>query len=272
MLLSVLFAGTLARLVLGKESLSRYIILAAPAVVFSLLYAVSDSIGQGLQNPRIVPRARAIVALVIPFLLALLIWLAGVTGAVLSYPLRWTLGWILALFFLFSALRVLRPARVRVRFDRDTVVTLFPIGINTLLVSLTWTYTTFVTRNEIVHALGLSGAGLFQASSGLFGPLLAVGTSTLSYYAFPKVSANPNNANRVTVINESIAFGLLLVGAGGLCLSVPRELIIRLVFRSDFVSAAQVLPLLALGGVFSITWWVIVRHWFHNAALRRSLR
>jgi O-antigen/teichoic acid export membrane protein len=256
-LLSVVLARPLSEWMLGSSAVSGLLWLAAPGLIFLIVYRVCDSVCQGLRSARIMTQSRIIVALVAPLLTLGCVITWGVNGAVLSLALRQIIAGALALFFLLTSLSRWGLSREDLKFIPTCLRPLFRIGFSMLIVTSTIAFSMFLVRNQVVGQIGLDGGGVFQAAYGLVFLATNLVLTTLSYYTLPRVSGLSDNLARAEIMNESIAFGTLLIGGAGLALTVFREPVVRVFFRSDFSAAEGLLPLFAVGAVLYVAWWVV---------------
>ena len=197
------------------------------------------------------------MAFVSPALDIIFISIWGLAGAVVGMTIGQTLGGIIAIFFLLNALSRQGFSWRLLHFDWGVFRGLLLIGFTTLAVTLMWTLQTFLVRAQTINAVGLSGAGLFQAGWSLVYMVTSLTVSTLLYYTFPKISGSADDMAKTRIMNESLAFGILLLTAGTLALSVAREVVIGILFRTDFTAAGNLLPLLGIGAIFYISNWII---------------
>ena len=254
---SAVFAKQISRWFLGSASYYSLIWIASPGLIFSSLYRKCDSVFQGLRDARLITQTRIAIALIMPFITFGCVKLMGLDGAVVTTLLRQILAGGMIFYLLLHSLSQNALTFTLKNFDWGILHNLLKIGISTMVVNLLISLSSTQVRSQIVNLFGLDGAGHYQAAWGLIYMITSLTLSTLSYYTFPKVTSSKNDADRAYVINESIAFGVAIMTAGSLALIVPRELIVKIFFRSDFASAESLLPLFGLGAIFYISWWII---------------
>jgi len=256
-ILSYVFAERLSNWFLGSNSLYQLIWIAAPGLFFSTLYRKSDSVLQGMRDARLITTTRIIMAIIMPFFTIGFVHFLGVKGAVINTLVRQILGGTLVFFLLFRSLKHINISFSMKYFNWQILNKLFSIGLSTMIVSILLSSTSTLVRSLIVKNGGLNEAGAFQAAWGLIFIATSLTITTLSYYTFPKVSSLTSDPDRIIVMNESIAFGVSLITASSLVIVVPREFIVTILYRGDFNLVGPLLPLIGLGSVLYISWWII---------------
>jgi len=104
----------------------------------------------------------------------------------------------------------------------------------------------------IVKRLGLDAMGLYQVVVTFSTVYLAIPMQAISGYTFPLIAAAQSKGEINQAVNDSMRFLLFVLVPVIASLMIWPELLIRLFFSSDFVSAAPVLRLQLFGTVFTL--------------------
>jgi PST family polysaccharide transporter len=117
------------------------------------------------------------------------------------------------------------------------------------------TATLLLVRSYVVDTLGVEANGVYQVLLGIPAQTLVVVLNTLSVYAFPLVSGLRELADVRDALNLTLRFTLLSATpliVGLILLSAP---LIRILYSSQFLAAAQLLPIQLLGDYFKTLAW-----------------
>lgn len=116
-----------------------------------------------------------------------------------------------------------------------------------------------LTRTLIVREVGLDGNGIYQAAWGISGMFASFILSALGSDFYPRVAAagkNPREVNQL--VNEQIEVGILLGMPGLVGTLAFSPLLLALLYSSEFVAGATLLPWFVAGVFGRLIAWPMV--------------
>jgi PST family polysaccharide transporter/antigen flippase len=198
--------------------------------------------------------------------ISIVAYLASIASAWIFITLLGFAGAPMALMFLAGStgipaswLLLRTPVRrlICIRFHRHETLGLLRFSAMTLVSALSFPVVEVILRSSIAETLDLTQAGLWQASIRLSGAVLGFYTVYLATIFMPRVSVQSDSA----ATTQMVTVALVRVGgtfaAVALVLFLFRDLVITLLFSSDFLKLADVLGWQLLGDTLRTCSYVI---------------
>jgi O-antigen/teichoic acid export membrane protein len=190
-----------------------------------------------------------------------LVRLLGVLGAVINLSLTWALNAGLYWWFWFRRgnLRLLkRPA-----FSWDVLAELVRYGGASMVVSATNMLAVLLAGTFVVRQLGIGPNGLYRAVYGLSAQYLVLVTGAMAAYSFAELSAvasrpagDPTRGPQLNAeINNNVRVVALVIVPILAGVVLLRKLGLILFYSPEFLPAAELFPVQAVGDFFFALAW-----------------
>lgn len=112
-------------------------------------------------------------------------------------------------------------------------------------------------RNIITSNLSIDSTGIWEATNKISSMYLMLITSSLAVYFMPKISGITDKRVLRNEIKATYKFILPLLGLITFIIFFSRQLIIQLLFTSEFADMAIILPYQLIGDVLKMIAWVL---------------
>ena len=165
---------------------------------------------------------------------------------------------IISLFINWSFSRRIRLRSVTVSLRQTFAASrgLLRLGLALMWTSLLVTGVALVTRSLIIRELDLQATGIFQAAWTISGMFSGFVLTAMSADFYPRLTAAAADHRQMAkLVNEQAEVGVLLALPGFLATIVYAPLVIAVLYTSEFLLAAQLLPFLIVGVAFQIASW-----------------
>lgn len=144
---------------------------------------------------------------------------------------------------------------------RDTFCQAGPLlrlGLALMWNGLLVTLVAFLARSLVVREVGLDASGLYQAAWTISGMFSGLVLSAMSADFYPRLaSVSGDDAALKRLVNEQTEVGLLLALPGILGTLVFAPVLLELLYTSEFVPAAELLPWFLAGVFVQVISWPI---------------
>jgi PST family polysaccharide transporter len=112
-------------------------------------------------------------------------------------------------------------------------------------------------REHVAASLGLTAAGLWQASLKISEMYLMLVTSTLSVYYLPRIAEIKSESDLKYEISKVYRVVMPVVAVGAVIIYVLRDFIIKTLFSSEFMQMRDLFAWQLLGDVIKIGSWIL---------------
>jgi len=254
-------AGQLAGWALQDTSLVVLVLIGLIGVPFSVFYNLGRAFLQGHKAVRAIAIANvASAALSFATVVPLVYWL-GVRGAVINISLTWALNAGLYWYFWLrgSGGRLFR----RDAFDWPVLAELVRYGAASLAAGAAISLALLAVRSLIIDQFGADQNGLYQAVYGLSVQYMTLVTGAMATYSFAQLSGIASRLDRdasVRVelereINNNVRLVLLVIVPVLAGVVLLRRVGLIVFYSPEFLPAAPLFPLQALGDLFLACAW-----------------
>jgi PST family polysaccharide transporter len=261
LILGILFAQPLAQWAFEDASLTVLVLISLVGVPFSVFYNLGRAFLQGHKEVRAIAVANVASAVlsfatVIPLVRA---W--GVTGAVINISLTWALN---AGFYWYFWVRKSGGSLIRrSAFDWPVLRELVRYGGASLAVGAAISLALLAVRRLIITELGPDENGLYQAVYGLSVQYMTLVTGAMATYSFAQLSGiasrlseGPERREELhREINNNIRLVLLVIVPVLATVALLRNLGLIVFYSPEFLPAAPLFPLQAVGDLFMACAW-----------------
>jgi PST family polysaccharide transporter len=259
--LGILLAQPLAAWAFEDASLTILVLISLAGVPFAVFYNLGRAFLQGHKEVRAIAIANVgsaalSFATVIPLVR---IW--GVTGAVVNISLTWALN---AGFYWYFWIRK-GGGRLfqRAAFDWAVLRELVRYGAASLAVGAAASFALLAVRRLIITELGADANGLYQAVYGLSIQYMTLVTGAMATYSFAQLSGiasrmaeGPERREELhREINNNVRLVLLVIVPVLAAVALLRNLGLIVFYSPEFLPAAPLFPLQALGDLFMACAW-----------------
>jgi len=238
----------------GSPALARFVLVAA--IPLAAILNIETAVLRGLKNVRMLTLAISAAGILGLALLGPLVLLFGLDGALVHVALFGVASY--AVTYL-ARRRAAWQAGLRVsllvRPTRQALRMLLSYGSANAIAGVLNTATLLLVRSYIIGTLGVDANGIYQVLLGVPAQTLVVVFNTLSAYAFPLVSGMRERADIGGALNLILRFTLLSTTPLILGLILLSSTIVRVLYSSQFLDAADLLPIQLLGDFFKTIAW-----------------
>lgn len=134
-------------------------------------------------------------------------------------------------------------------FDLETVRHLFRFGAGNLPPFVLTMAFPFVLRAQIVHDVGLTSNGLYQALLAISMQYLAIPLNAMATYSFPRISQLRELDDINREVNNATRVAVLFSAAGIMAILLGRDLVIETLYSRRFLEAAPLFPVQMVGNL-----------------------
>jgi PST family polysaccharide transporter len=256
-LLLFLLRKTASQVVFGDTKHAASIGLLSLTVLFFSVTGGQKALIQGLRRLKELASISILGSLFGTFVsIPLVLWLGerGVAPSLLAIAAFGTIpSWWYA--------RKVKTGRVRMAW-RETFAEargMLTLGLAFLASSLLGALVGFLTRIIILHRLGLSSAGVYQAVITISGTYVGIILQAILADFYPRLTAvAKDNTECNRLVNEQIEISLLLAIPGILATIALAPLVMNVFYSSQFVEATAVLRWQTLGVFLRLISWPLL--------------
>ena len=112
-----------------------------------------------------------------------------------------------------------------------------------------------LVRTLGIRTLGQFENGIYQVVNGVSAQYMAVFIGWMAAYVLPRVVVELDRPRLQSLLNSVLRANLLIMGTGLTVTVALRELVVRLLYSSAFITAAPILPIQVLGDYARVIGW-----------------
>ncbi|MBM3154534.1 MAG: hypothetical protein FJ008_04290 [Chloroflexi bacterium] len=161
------------------------------------------------------------------------------------------LGWALSRHMRIPWLREI------LALDLPLLRELLRFGFSGLIVTGAMRWANLLVRSWVVGGLGLEQNGFYQAVAGISNQYLSLLTVSMTTYSFARLSELVEPCEIVQELNNNLRLAWLILTPIVSLTLASRELVIKLAYSPEFLSAASLLPIQFVGDFFQIATWAL---------------
>jgi O-antigen/teichoic acid export membrane protein len=234
---------------------SRFLRIVSPAILLLGVNAVILGVFQGYRlSGHVAWLNISLSAAALLSTIPLVRWL-GLSGAVVEVPVATGLVTCVSLVLLVRHGRR-RGLHFSVRrIPRALALGMIAVGLATSIAAVGDSASLLFTRSWLVTVRGVQDNGYLQAAWAMSSYYLAIVVGTLSTYAYPRINERNTLEEMRAVVNEALNFNIAVLGPVLMLVAGAATLVIPLLYNQEFLQAAPVLGLKALGDGFFVAKW-----------------
>lgn len=180
----------------------------------------------------------------------------GLYGALTAYAINPAVGAVFTVWIV-RKLDWFRRENLWGAIDRSAVRQLSGYGLMGLTSAIVGPLSYIFVRSYLVDQFGLTEAGYWQAVWKISEIYLMLITTTLSVYYLPRLAEIRTSRELVKEVRKVYVFALPVVVIGALSIYLLQNLIIRILFSSDFLEMGKFFAWQLSGDVLKIGSWVM---------------
>ncbi|MGH0310904.1 O114 family O-antigen flippase [Escherichia coli] len=253
--LSITLSSHIAFWTLGSEKYSWVIILTACLLPLTAIGTFISSVINGFQNYKVYVLLGIISAFLSLIIMIALIVFGKINGALLAISVQNALiGGVMIIYASSQPWFNLRwlYGRVHKTYYKD-IQRYIVMAITSAIVvpgSL------IIVRNIIIHYVGWTEAGYWQAVWKISETYLAIITIALSTYYLPRLSSLSQKDDIIKEISSSLKIIIKLVMFFSMGIYLSRDFIISLLFTKEFLGARMLFQVQLIGDILKIASWL----------------
>lgn len=250
-------SGYLAKLILGNEEYSIYIILAGIAVSLTTQFQVIKRTLQGLlkiQETVILSLVSSFVGVAVSVPMIIFF---DVTGAVISFALAAAIALIFGHFYLDKVVYKIDGLKLHFgKIEKKHLQNLLKFGGANSTVFISNTVSILAIRSMIINEYGAEANGLYQVAIGVATSYLSIVSTSIWQYAMPKVATIMGNVNEIQSLqNQAMRLTMLVLSPIIVLLLVTRELWIPILYSPAFMASYTLITWQLVGEFFRSLKW-----------------
>jgi enterobacterial common antigen flippase len=236
----VLFREPIARVAMGNADHVTWMLVIAGAVVFASINDGQRILLRGMRRVADLAKGNILASIGTVLVSLPLVLLFGMDGVAWAILISACVG---AYVFRQYARRIELPAATVSLPDAKSVLrSMLQLGLVFMVTGLVATGTVFAMKAMVVHAIGLEGAGQFQAASTLSMVYVGFILQAMAQDFYPRLTAVQSDNQQMTrLVNEQVELSLLLAVPGLLITTAASPWIITLLYSDEFMPAAEIL-------------------------------
>jgi enterobacterial common antigen flippase len=250
----VLLSPLFSKWTFGSDEYTVPIAMIGLTIIFANMAGIQQATIQGLRRIGDLARIQVVSGFVGTFSTIALYLLYGLNGILPSLILLALMQCAVSYFYM----RQVVPAKVSVSW-KETIITASPLvrlGMVFMLTTLINVLVLYIARALITQQVGLAGLGIFSAANALSTMFINLVLVAMASDYYPRLtSAVPDRLAVNRLVNEQIEIGILLALPGLLATIALAPWVIRTLYTSEFLPAADLLQWFMLGCLGRVIAW-----------------
>lgn len=254
--LIVILNSFIAKLIFGRIIYNAVIIVVGLTIIFFGLNTTITAILNGYKNIKamvIVGIIGNLVSVVLAFAITVKY---GLVGALINASIAQIVIFLINLVCI-SKLRLIDLKMISMSWDKQLIFKLFNYAFMSIVTTLFVPTSIFIIRTYIISNFSLEESGYLQAVWSISSMYLLVITTTLSIYYLPTLSSIKDTLALRNEIFKGYKFLLPIAIIGGIAILLSRDLIINILYTTDFIQMKPYFIFQVVGDTFKIASWIL---------------
>ena len=252
--LTILFCVPLSKLMTGTSGHAKAIALLGSILLLREIRTGQLALLQGLRRIGDLARAEVLGAFV-GSIVAVLVYFALRADGIVPGMMATTLIGLTASWWFARRIKV-KPLAVSLKQTLSGFRQLVGLGMAFMWGGVVGAALDMFTRTLITRKFGIEAAGVYQAAWALSSVFASFVLSAMAADFYPRLTAAIHDRKQATlIVNEQTEIGVLLALPGLLGALAFAPLVIKLLYTSQFMPAADLLPWMALGVFGQVVSW-----------------
>lgn len=252
----IIFNNYLSNQILYNSRFKNLFILAGVTVIFNSLNLLLLAILNGLKQIKLFILSNVLGSLFSLLLAVLLTSTFNIYGALCSIILSQALLFFVTLYFLnkkYKIKNILTLDSTPQKVYKD----LFRYSLMAIISIVTVPTVQILIRNKISNQISLEAAGIWQGVLKISDIYLLVITMAFATYYLPRLSEIRENKELKREIITSYKLIIPTTLLGAVIIYLMKDIIIQVLFSSDFIKMRELFSLQLLGDVFKMASWIL---------------
>ena len=252
----LVFNKYLTSLIFGNLEYSSIVLIFGLTIIFYGLNATISAIINGYKQVKYLIIS-GMIGSVLSVILAIIITMKfKLYGALINTIIAQICFFFINIYFVWK-MKFFRFDLLKMKFDKALLWNLFKYAIMSLTTVLVVPTGTFIIRNYIYNHFSVNEAGFVQGVWGISSVYLMVITTTLSTYYLPMLSSIKEDSELRKEIFKGYKFLLPLATIGGIGVYFCRDIIIHILYTSEFMPMRELFMFQIIGDFFKIASWIL---------------
>lgn len=249
------YSGEISKIVFHDSSKSYIIRVTAASLIFFSANIIYTSYLNGIGKIKRFTKVNIFQSLLALFLTIVLVKYLNFDGVLLSIPLAQVIIFISISYLLSKEKKFFKIIR-SIKYQALYTKKLFSYSLMTLTAALVAPATILVARNFIEEKYGLKIAGIWQAAQYISTTHLFLLTTSLSVHFLPTFSRLENSELLRLELFKGLKFIWVIISVTSIIIFTFKDLLISLLFSSEFSSLIEFIHLQLISDFFKITSWL----------------
>ena len=252
----LVFYNTIGNYLFKTNDFDFIIIILALSLSF---YAVQQILTQALNGYQEIKKlivAKIVTSIIGLIFTLLLVYIAGVEGALLALVITQIIGFIVLIYFSLKS-SWFKKEMFFSGYDKETLKRLFKYSLMTFVSVILLNVRQIYLRDYVIENLSANAAGHWQAIWKISEIYLTVITFSLSIYYLPKLSSVNDKQTLKKEIFKGYKLLLPVVFVLSILMYLFRDLIILILFSKEFNPVRDLFLYQLIGDVLKIASWLL---------------
>lgn len=175
----------------------------------------------------------------------------GLFGALVNAMIAQIIIFVVNIYFV-KKLKLINAGMIIDKLDKELTKKILKFSMMTIITAVLAPLSTFIIRNYIIVHFSSSEAGYIQGIWSISNSYLMIVTTTLSIYYLPTLSALKNENDLRKEIIRGYKFILPIAIFGAIAIFIFRDIIINLLYTSEFLAMREYFLFQNIGDMFKI--------------------
>ncbi|MDB8542308.1 O-antigen translocase [Turicibacter sanguinis] len=233
------------------------LIVLGVTLIFTTLNSLIISIINGYKMIKLMTYLNILCSIINLIISIYFTYILGIVGILLAQSIVQVVYFFISLFIIKKNNSNFSLKGYKLFFDRCIYKNLLKYSIMSIATLFSASITQIIIRQIIINYTSLTDAGYWDAINRLSAMILMVSTTALNAYFLPRIS----EIDKVSECRKEIKSGFLLIMPIVFILFfigyLTRDLIINILYSSDFYSMRDLFVFQFMGDFFKISSWII---------------
>jgi len=252
----LVFYNTIGNYLFKTNDFDFIIIILALSLSFYAVQQILTQALNGYQEIKKLIAAKIVTSIIGLIFTLLLVYIAGVEGALLALVITQIIGFIVLIYFSLKS-SWFKKEMFFSGYDKETLKRLFKYSLMTFVSVILLNVRQIYLRDYVIENLSANAAGHWQAIWKISEIYLTVITFSLSIYYLPKLSSVNDKQTLKKEIFKGYKLILPVVFVLSILMYLFRDLIILILFSKEFNPVRDLFLYQLIGDVLKIASWLL---------------
>ena len=252
----IVLKDVLSKMAFGNTEYSNVFIILGVTVVFFGLNATITGVLNGYTYIKELILTGILGSILSMFLAYFITIRFGLFGALINAIISQIFIFVINAFFV-NKLKLFNRPMLYEKLDRPLLVNLLKFALMSIVSALVVPVSTLIIRRYVFDNLSGNEAGFGQGMWSISNTYLSVVTTTLSIYYLPTLSGIRDASKLRAEIKNGYKFILPLAVLAGVLIFIFRDLIINILYTSEFLPMREYFTFQIIGDGLKIASWIL---------------